>query len=138
MENESNLVVYAVTESSGEGPLVQGVFSTESLAKLFLEEYRDKQNSENIYIAEWYVDEKVGYRAMPVYRVTVDILSGVPSVACIWHECLPDCGLIGNKIEIGWEGAYCLAWSTVSSDHARELALDGRSEYLRTSASITS
>ena len=137
MKNEINQVVYAVIESSDEGPFIQGVFSTKSLAEAFLEEFRDEQDSGNLYIAEWIVDEAAGFKQKVTYYAAVSIPSGqLAGSYTIKSLTLPG-ESSGSNIEGELMSRRCTAWSTTSAEHAEKLALAGRKGYLHTSSIVT-
>ena len=130
MNNEINQVVYAVIESPDEGPFIQGVFSTKSLAEAFLEEFRDEQDSGNLYIAEWIVDEAAGFKQKVTYYAAISIPSGqLAGSYTIKSLTLPG-EASGSNIGGDLMSRHCLGWSTVSAEHAEQLALAGRKDYL--------
>ena len=133
MNSQVNQVVYAVVESAGEGPLVQGVFSTKALAEAFLAGYRTAWNSDDIYIHEWVIDEKAGWRRTTIHRAAVSIAGAIREPLYCLGEVLPP----GEKsgCEIGWihRDKVCIGWSTVSLEHAEELAVAGRKDYFHVS-----
>ena len=129
MDNQVNQVVYAVTEGSEEGPFFQGFFSTRAIAEAFLEEFKAGNGSESLYIQEWEIDEKAGWRRTTIYRAAVSIAGALREPVSPLKEICPPKEHSG--CEIGWihRDKVCIGWSTTSPAHAEELAANGRKDY---------
>ena len=130
MNNQVNQVVYAVAEGSAEGPFIQGFFSTRAIAEAFLSEFKAGEGSESLYIEEWEVDALAGFRQKVTYYAAVSI----PSGQLAWSYTIKSLTLPGEASgsNIGGDlmSRHCLGWSTVSAEHAEQLALAGRKDYL--------
>lgn len=137
MNNQVNQVVYAVAEGSAEGPFIQGLFSTRAIAEAFLLEFKAGDNSESLYIEEWEVDALAGFRQVVTYYVAVSIPSGQVAGSYTIKSLTPDIESSGSNIEGELDTRRCTAWSTVSAEHAEQLALAGRKDYLYTSSIVT-
>ena len=138
MNNQVNQVVYAVAEGSAEGPFIQGFFSTRAIAEAFLEEFKAGEGSESLYIEEWEVDALAGFRQVVTYYAAISIPSGqLAGSYTIKSLTLPG-ESSGSNIEGELMSSRCTAWSTTSAEHAEQLALAGRSDYLHVPSPITS
>ena len=137
MGNQINPVVYAVVEDYGDGSSVVEVFSTRALAEAFMPEYEGEVYKSCLDIVEWAVDTKVGWRRVTIYKVWVSIASELRMSEYTDQSFLPHCETSGSEIGGKLEDRFCLGWSTASLDHAEELALAGRNDYLHTSSIVT-
>ena len=137
MNNQVNQVVYAVAEGSAEGPFIQGFFSTRAIAEAFLEEFKAGEGSESLYIEEWEVDALAGFRQVVTYYAAISIPSGQVAGSYTIKSLTPPAQSSGSNIEGELMSRRCLGWSTASAEHAEQLALAGRKDYLHTSSIVT-
>lgn len=133
MNSQVNQVVYAVVEDYGDGSSVVEVFSTRAIAEAFLEEFKAGNGSESLYIQEWEIDEKAGWRRTTIYRAAVSIAGALREPVSPLKEICPPKEHSG--CEIGWihRDKVCIGWSTTSPAHAEELAANGRKDYFHVS-----
>jgi hypothetical protein len=129
--------IYAVVCETFESYTVEGVFSTPALAEVFMREYKIDNINGCVSVAEWTVDKNVGFKRMPKYNAVISTDSGLLLNEYVASAYLPSSGNLSAITYMSTDGRVSSSESTISAEHALQIAQEERLRYLKEGPNAT-